>query len=148
VKNIHILIWCAAAAILAIVAMDVWDQQTAPIYKRLERQWHDDIRELEDSKKLPAAWFDVGQIEIVGGTNETKDWLKHIQSPLTPKANGHYKLDVLLVGWEETGKRGAMIQYNLEDLGTKNTIWELGRTLILSPQPNPSLSDFWRNLSQ
>jgi hypothetical protein len=141
------LLLCAAFAILAYVCLDFWSSRNAPLYKRFERQWKEDVEQLENSKKLPPAWFDVRDLEIYGGTPESKDWLGRIQVPLRTRAEGKHKLEVLVVAWEEDGKRGTLVQYNLVDLKTGNNIWELGRTFILTRPPlaNP-LADLLEEL--
>ncbi len=131
-QKLHLLLWCVAVGILAYVCFAFWTRHNAPLVKRFETQWREDVEQLETSGKLPAAWFDLGELEIIGGTPETRDWLKRIQIPLNTKKAGHYKMEVLVVVWEEEGKRGTLVQYNLIELKSKNNIWELGRTLILS----------------
>lgn len=145
-KRISSLFLCFAVAILSFVVLDFWSSRNAPLFKRFERQWHEDVTKLEKSAKLPKGWYDVAEIELIGGTPETKDWLRRIKVPLEPKkADGKHKLEILVVVWEEDGKRGVLVQYNLVDLETKNMIFELGRTLILS-QPRPK--NFWQAIKQ
>lgn len=121
--------------ITAYVCLDFWSSRNAPLYKRFERQWAEDVDELEASGKLPAAWFDVGHLELYGGNPESKEWLQRIHVPLKTKKDGHYSLEVLVVAWEEDGKRGTLVQYDLVDLKSGNNVWELGRTFILSRPP-------------
>ena len=116
--------------------LDFWSSRNAPLYKRLERQWAADVENLESSHKLPKEWFDVGEMEVFGGTPETREWLDRIQIPLKPKKVGAYKLEILVVAWEEEGKRGTLVQYDLVNLKTQNNIFELGRTFILSKPRN------------
>ena len=78
----------------------------------------------------------IGEIEVIGGTAETRDWLGRIQIPIKPKKGGKNKLEILVVVWEEEGKRGTLVQYNLSDAKTQNNFWELGRTYILSKPKN------------
>jgi hypothetical protein len=132
-RRFTLLLWCAALALISYVTLDFWHGRNAPLYKKLERQWAEDVNLLEESGKLPQPWFKVKEIEIIGGTPETRALLKRIKKPVGVKnENGSHKLEVLVVIWEEEGKRGTMIQYNLVDLKSGNTIWELGRTLIHS----------------
>lgn len=135
-RRFYLLFWCGAIAILAYILLDFWNARNAPMYKRFERQWASDVRLMEESGKLPPAWFDVKEIEIVGGTPETKNWLRRVQIPVQIKNDqGHHKLETLVVLWEEEGKRGVLTQYNLVDLNSGNMVWELGRTLILNKSP-------------
>jgi hypothetical protein len=131
-QRLHFIFWGAAVSLLAYACFEHWSQKNMPLYARLERQWQEDVTILEASQKLPTAWFDVRDLEVIGGTPETRDWLKRIRVPLTTHKEGKYGMEVLVVAWEESGKRGTLIQYNLTDLKSKNGIWELGRTLILS----------------
>ena len=135
-KRVPLLLLCLAIGLTSFVMLDFWSVRNAPLYKRLERQWAEDVEKLEDSKKLPKEWYDVREIEVIGGTPETKDWLGRIHVPLTPKKDGHYKLEVLVVVWEEDGKRGTLVQYDLIDPKTGNNFWERGRTFILSKPKN------------
>lgn len=143
------LLLCLAFGITAFVLLDFWSSRNAPLWERLERQWSNDVDNLEASKKLPKEWYDVGQVEVVGGTPETKEWLARIHVPVRPKTNGKNKLDVLVVVWEEEGKRGAMVQYNLLDGKTGNNILELGRTFILSkPKPKNTFKALLEDFTQ
>lgn len=147
-KRAPALLLCVALGITAFVLLDFWSSRNAPLYRRLERQWADDVADLESSGKLPKEWSDVSLIDVVGGTPETKDWLGRIHVPLTAKKGGNHKLEVLVVAWEEEGKRGTMVQYNLVNIKTQNNIYELGRTFILSKPKNKDplkalVEEFW-----
>jgi hypothetical protein len=143
-KRIYLLFWCAAVGLTSYVLLDFYSRQRAPLYKRLERQWTADVKALEASCKLPASWHDVKTIEVIGGTPETKAWLQRIQVPLKENPKGKHHMEVLVVAWEENGKIGTLVQYNIEDGKTRNTLLELGRTFILSTptSENPLLTLF------
>jgi hypothetical protein len=146
-RRIALLAWCSAIALLAFICLDFWQTRNAPLYRRLELKWDEDVKNLEHSKKLPAPWYHIKDLEIEGGTAETRAWLHRIHVPLKTEKNGQYKMDVLVVAWEEEGTHGALIQYNLVELKTGNNIWELGRTLILSrPRPKSSWKAFLQEL--
>jgi hypothetical protein len=131
-KRAALLLFCFSVAILAFVLLDVWSTRNAPLYKKLERKWTEDVELLEGSHKLPKGWDDIGEIELIGGNPETKAILRKIKVPLSiKKKNGQHKLEVLLVIWEADGKRGALTQYNLVDLKTQNMVAELSRTIML-----------------
>ncbi len=85
---------------------------------------------------------------MYGGTPESKNWLKRIDVPVRPHIQeGGNRLEVLVVVWEEEGKQGALVQYNLVDLKSKNMVFELGRTLILADGKNGNpLADFAREV--
>src|SRR5579872_4376202 len=115
-RKLSLLFLCAAVGMIAYACLNYWSYHNAPLFKRFERQWHQDVVELEESGKLPKAWFDVGEIEMIGGNPETKEWLAKIRVPLHSRKDGGYRLECLVVNWEEEGKHGAMVQYNLVDL--------------------------------
>lgn len=121
-----------AFAALAYVLLSAWSLRNAPLWVRFERAWAADVAALEASGKLPAAWADVRELELIGGTPESRAWLKRIKIPLRTNPRGQSRMDVLVVAWDEAGKRGALVQYNIEDLKTKNMRAEIARTLILT----------------
>lgn len=131
-QKLPFILLALAVGMAAYVCFDYWLTNNAPLYRRLERQWAEDVDQLEASKKLPAAWFDVRDLEIYGGTPESKEWLSRIKVPIKTKKDGQHKMEVLVVVWEEEGKRGVLVQFNLVDLKSKNNIYELGRTYILN----------------
>lgn len=144
--RIYLFLWCLAAGLLAYVLLDSWSLRHEPLFKRLETQWADDVRLLEKSHKLPPVWYDVKDIQVIGGTPETRQWLQLIHVPLHANPKGHHHMEILVVAWEENGKRGALVQYNIEDGKTRNMLLELGRTFILSKPEKPSPFESLLNL--
>src|SRR5689334_6848187 len=108
-SRVALLLMCLGTGLAAYVLLDFYSQQKAPLYKRLERQWAADVQQLEASGKLPAAWAQVKEIVLIGGTPETKTWLQRMQIPLKENPKGVHRMEVLVVAWEENGKRGALI---------------------------------------
>lgn len=148
-RRISLLFACLAIALAAFVLLDFWSGRNAPPYLRFQRLWQEDVDQLEASAKLPKGWFDLKEIDVIGGTAETKKWLRLVKVPIKTKPNGGHRMDVLVVVWEEDGIRGVMVQYNLEDLATKNNIWELGRTFILSrPGDRNDWKQLWESLTR
>lgn len=135
-KRFYLLLWGISIAILAYGLLEHWDRRNAADPVKFERLWEEDVHDLESSGKLPKPWFDVREIELVGGNPEGKRWLRQIHVPISiKKPEGDHKLEILVVPWREDGQRGVMIQYNLVNIKSQNMIFELGRTLILS-QPH------------
>jgi hypothetical protein len=104
--------------------------------ERLQILWDQDVQKLKEAKKLPAGWDDIRQIDLFPATDNAKVWLKNVTVPLQVRADGQHKMEVLILSWEESGVTGAIVQYNLVDLKTNNMIWELGRTFVLSGDPD------------
>lgn len=132
-RRISLLFFAIAVGAAAYVAFDFWALANARPEVRLERAWIEDIADLQAAQKLPAPWFNLRAVEYYGGDAQAKDWLKRIRVPIKTKVDGTHKLEVLLLVWEENGKRGAVVQYDIVDLKTQNLVWELGRTFILHP---------------
>lgn len=131
-RRLSLLIACFAVAMASFVLLDFWSTRNAPPYLKFERLWEEDVDQLEKSGRLPKGWSDLKDIDVIGGTPETKKWLRLVKVPIKTVSNGKHRMDVLVVVWEEEGVRGVLVQYNLEDIKTKNNLWELGRTFILS----------------
>jgi hypothetical protein len=130
-KRLAALFGCLACAVLAYTSFDYWRLRNGPMTKRFESQWEADVKQLEDSQKLPKAWFEVKEFNVIAGNPETRKLLRSIELPFRANPHGKFKLDVLMVAWEEPLRTGVLIQYNLEDLRTKNTVFELNRNLVL-----------------
>lgn len=99
--------------------------------ERLESLWIRDLTTLIGNKSLHEGFFKVKEIKYNPVSESTKAWLKDIEPPLKTKPDGTYKLDVLLDDWADGKDFGIMIQYQLIDLSSGDTVWELGRTLTL-----------------
>ena len=130
-RQTMLLFWALASGILAYVCFQVWSEKHAPLFKKFEILWAEDVANLEASHKLPPAWHHLKELKIVGGTPESKMLLKRVQSPIHLDPEGKFSMEALIVLWQESGKTGALIQYNIEDIENKNTVAEIGRTLIL-----------------
>lgn len=101
---------------------------------RLKAIWTNDLEVLAASQKLPQAWTQLRQVDIVGLSPEVQEWLKNGQAKFATRADGKYRLEVMVDDWTDKGDKGVMIQYNIVDLATGNTTWELGRTLTVLPK--------------
>lgn len=144
-RRIALLICCVAVSTASFVILDFWSARNGPLGKRFERQWRADIRQLEDSGKLPKPWSDLREVVIIGGTPETKKMLRQLNHhPVKTKNDGQHRMEVLIVAWEEEGVQGVLVQYNIEEVESKENVYELGRTLILN---RPNLLEEFRWLS-
>ena len=112
--------------------------QTGGDAQRLRVLWEKDIELLAEKNKLPSGWKQIKEVALIGGTARAKSWLKQIGSPITLNSAGDHRLEILLLNWEDEGKEGAIVQYNLIDLKSGNMIWELGRTFTLKQAPPSS----------
>ncbi len=131
-RRIALIICCVAVSTASYVILDFWSARNGPLDKRFERQWRSDVRMLEESGKLPKPWWDLREVLIIGGTPETKKMLRLVEHPVKTKPDGAHRMEILIVAWEEEGVRGVMVQYNIENIKSKENVYELGRTLVLN----------------
>jgi hypothetical protein len=137
-QRVFLLMWCLAIGLFAYVTLDFYSSRNIPLYKKFEKQWQHDVQILEASGKLPKAWFNTGEIVLTGGTPDSRAWLQRIKHPLRQIKDGKTKMEVLVIAWEENGKTGVTLQYNLSDRATGEWIKEVGRTLILADKAKPA----------
>jgi hypothetical protein len=114
--------------------------------KKLANLLSKDLKTLEAQKKLPKIWFEIQAVDCIPLSENAKDWLAYSCPKLFPFSNsGQYKLEVFMDEWIEDNKVGVTIRYNIVSLKNENTIWELGRTLILGPVPESYLESVEKN---
>jgi hypothetical protein len=93
--------------------------------------WTDDVQLLEKNQKLPKEWKDIKEISVKGDNSPVQEWIQKIKPPITKKATGRYRLEVFIIHWIDGYRYGTVVQYDLVDLVTNNTIWEISRTYKL-----------------
>ncbi len=143
-KKLPVLLLCLATALVSYVLLDDWNSRNSPLFKRFERQWHEDVQLLEKSGKLPASWRDVREVQIIPGSLETQNLLRRIKIPVRAQNDkGNSRMEVIAYAWTEAGKIGIFLQYNIEDIASRNTLWELNRTLILQYPKDTSPWKLW-----
>ena len=98
---------------------------------KLERLLDEDMERLQAKNLLPKELKSLSAVELNGGTDTAKSWLKDMAFPFNVKKDGKYLLEVLVVDWTEGPKDGALVQLNLVENKSGNMVWELGRTYIL-----------------
>jgi len=99
--------------------------------EEFKRLWSQDIKQLEESGRLPAGWSDLHNVEVTVTSPALKPWLDKYSPDFPVKPTGKYKLQIFLDDIQDNGSTAVMIQYHLIDLISQDTIWELGRTLVL-----------------
>lgn len=132
-KGIGFILLIVALASLGLVSYAVFrvDYWLAPPPEKFKRSWYEDVQLLEKSKSLPKEWQSIREISIKADNSPAQDWIAELTAPITVTKDGHYRLDVFIIHWIEKERYGVVIQYNLVELKSQNTIWELGRTLKL-----------------
>lgn len=146
-KRISLLFLCVAFGVSAYILLDRWQYEKMTPIKKMQRLWEEDVQAMQESHQLPAQWNSIREIELTPGDDVSKEWLKNLQVPVVVKKDGAFRLQVMLVPWEENGKQGALMQYDLVDLNSlnSNTVWETSRTFILSDNESwlSEIEDEW-----
>lgn len=127
------------ALILVLGAMSVfysfkyvlpfWTHDEAGVLQAL---WDQDIESLAKSNRLPKEWLQIEKVDLIASGEESKTWLKQVKPLIPQRAGGKYHLEVLVDRWSDEKGVGALIQYNLEDKESRETVWELARTFSLT----------------
>jgi len=99
--------------------------------ERLNYLWKRDMKMLKGSKHLHPGLKQIKEVEAFGGSDEAKKWLPDLTMPWKKLEKGKYKLEVLLLEFNDNNQDHAVIQMNLVELESKNMVWELGRTYKL-----------------
>jgi hypothetical protein len=118
-------------------AVPFWNNDHAGMLNVL---WKDDVKLLVKAQKLPKAWGEIRNIHVDTASPIAAKWMKNIEVPIKVRHDGGYRLDILIDHWIYQGHLGAMIQYNLVDLKSGNTVWELGRTLTIGKHAEKSVA--------
>ena len=119
----------AAIAVLAYVLnAPYW---LRPPQEKFALAWRQDLSHLDKEHKLPEAWKSLKNVEFTSNDEQVIDWYQKTGNPLPVSENGHFKLQVLGVHFIEGNRYGVMLQYNLVDLKSGNTVGEFSRRLKL-----------------
>ena len=98
---------------------------SVPPDKKFMLAWEDDLRRLERAKFLHPGFKDLKSVEFIATSDKIKTMLKKYPMKFKTNPAGHFKLEILL---DELHQGGLMMQYDLVELKSGNTIWEQGRT--------------------
>ena len=125
---VGLIIICAVVFMLYTLKINFWLATPA---EKMAMTWSEDLKLLENSRKLPPQWKDIREVSVKADNSEIQNWLKDLHPDIPMVKNGNYRLEVFLVFLIEGYRYGAVAQYHLVDLRTNNTVWEDGRTFKL-----------------
>lgn len=98
----------------------------------LAELWRKDIERLHSAHILPKELSNLREIEWIAPDPLAQYWSKNTELPFTPRPDGRFKLELLILSQTDDGQMIAVIQHHLIDLNSGNSIWELGRTYDLA----------------
>ncbi len=94
--------------------------------KKFMTAWEDDINRLDRAKILPEGFRNLKKIKLFTHADKIKEaFKKYPLATLTEKNDGSFDLEIFA---DDIEGGGVVIQYDLVELKSGNTIWELGRT--------------------
>jgi predicted negative regulator of RcsB-dependent stress response len=128
------------AAILLMTVMGVAGVFGYKIYQfeqmssveRLNHLWKQDMNLLKSTQHVHKGWNSIKQFEAFSGSEKAKKWLQSLRVPARKVEQGKYKLEVLLLEFDQDETAHAVVQMNLVELESQNMVWELARTYRLN----------------
>jgi hypothetical protein len=109
------------AVVLAIFTMSgprsIEDQFVIAVSKDLEN--------LRQQNFLPEGFNDLKRVEVFGKSENLKTIFNRANESFKTSTDGKYALEVFL---DVIDEGGVILQYDLVEIKSGNTVWELGRT--------------------
>tara|TARA_B100001248_G_scaffold262674_1_gene260762 strand:+ start:7811 stop:8293 length:483 start_codon:yes stop_codon:yes gene_type:complete len=99
--------------------------------KIVENVWFDDIKKLEKADQLPDSWQQIRILQLQALSSKSALWLQESKHPIALNHKGKYLLEISVDHNEEEESLAVIMQYNLVDIASGNTLWEFGRTYII-----------------
>ncbi len=130
-KGIGLLLVIAAIAVTALAACQFYnvDYWLKPSKDKFSVTWSKDVAALEKSGKLPEGWQQIREIVIKTDNSPAQNWVVGFDPGIKKKQDGFYRLEIFIAHWIENDRYGALVQFNLVDLRTNDTTWEVSRNM-------------------
>jgi hypothetical protein len=87
--------------------------------------------QMEFEKPWPDEFKKLRSVHVLETDAQARQWLGALPSEFRTIKDGNYQLNILATTWEEAPQLALVVQYDLIDLATGNTIFETGHTFIL-----------------
>lgn len=98
-----------------------------PIPARLSRAISEDLNSLIKGKVVPDNFAKISGFQITSEGSTFKPWADDLKIKIPTQKNGTHGLEVFVFFYIDEKKLGANVQYNLVEIKTNNTEWELTR---------------------
>jgi hypothetical protein len=95
---------------------------------KLFKEWNRDLTQLKAKKQLPSGFDSIKEIRYTPMSKMSAQWISGTRIPISLNHEGKYRLSVEVDHWVEKQKAAAIINYQLIDIKSGNTVWEFGRT--------------------
>jgi hypothetical protein len=93
--------------------------------KKFMSAWQDDITRLDRAHSLPNGFKDLNKVGFTCSSERLKKAFDKYPLTLHRDPNGKFNLEIFA---DEVEGGGIVVQYDLVEVKTGNTVWELGRT--------------------
>ena len=138
-KIISILCLLMSLSLCSFLLMEYYRFENATHAEKLQRMWEEDVSLLTSLKKLPASWGSLKEIKYSATSKEDFQLVQKLTSPIRLNKDGKFRMNILLLSWEDGNEKGYVFQYDIFNIKTKNLVWELGRTFVLEQKPKLAL---------
>jgi hypothetical protein len=115
--------WWAGHRYLHMTFMSLFIK--APPEKKFMDAWEADIQHLREVKALPPGFSDLKAIKLSSTSEHLKKMFKKYPIHFGTTDKGHYTLEIYM---DELEDGGVIVQYDLVEQKSGNTVWELART--------------------
>lgn len=104
---------------------------TASVSSRLGIAISEDLASLKRKNALPQQFGNLKSFEASTESSTFKPWIDDLKVALPTAPSGTYSLQVFIFFYIDGKKYGANVQYDLVNIKTNNTDWELTRSYPL-----------------
>ena len=96
----------------------------------MEKIWARDLEKLQKTKHLPSGFFEIREVKMIFPAEKAKIFFAKIKNPDLIKSStaGRFILEIFIDAIDAAQGGGIMMQYDLIEIKSGNTVWELGRT--------------------
>lgn len=99
----------------------------------INQTWRKDIERLIKNGEIPVAWGQISQVVFHPTDPLTTELASFLQAPVKINKEGVYRLEVSIITHQsEQNRTQILLQHNIVDIQSEDTIWELNKTYNLT----------------
>ncbi|NQY99702.1 MAG: hypothetical protein HRT45_03415 [Bdellovibrionales bacterium] len=126
------ILFMTVMGVAGVFGYKVYQFEQMSSIERLNYLWKQDMNLLKPTQHVHKGWNSIAEFEAFGGSEKAKEWLNDLQVPVRKVEKGKFKLEILLLEFDQEDVEHAVIQMNLVEIKSQNMVWELGRTYKLN----------------
>lgn len=98
----------------------------------INQAWRQDFQKMMKKGQLPSAWLKISRVMYIPTDPATQELSKLLRPPVKIVESGTYRLEVTIISHQSDDyKTKIILQNNLVDSETDDTIWEHNKTYSL-----------------